>query len=190
LYLAGSCVGERIGEHYVCGRESKINALLLKIGLIAWGVTALAVAVRLLLPVSESPMYEVTIHHLLSPFQKLPPSPIYFLFYGGAGALVLYSLFRFGKTRPVKRYMGFAEVLGQTSLFVFIFQYYVYFTFFSEASLSFSSYWPLYFIASVAVISLASSFWHKRNYNRFLKVPYLTFTKQKQATFRDNESRV
>jgi len=186
LYFLGTCIGERMGEHYTNGEKSKIAPFVLKICLGSWLVVFLALGGRFLISYFGITGLGMEIRSLTSPFQKLSPSPVFFLFYGGAALLVLYLLFRFEKVTLVNKYIGFAEVIGQTSLFVFIVQYYVYFTFFSEANFRFTVVWPLYFIASVAVIYIVSKLWFERGLNRVLVVPYLASWMRKQSVF-ENE---
>ena len=172
MHILGSCFGERLGAYYLEGDQAAARSLVLKVGLTGCMGGALVAALRFAIPFNGLTDPEWTRHLLLSPFGKLPPSPAYTLLYGGIGVLILYLLLRFEEFPPVTLYVKFTEVLGQTSLFVFMFQYYIYFTFFMLLDLQFTVLWPLYFIASVALIAIVAQFWKRRDYNRFLDIRY------------------
>ena len=75
--------------------------------------------------------------------------------------------------RPVlQRVIGLMATIGQVSLFVFILQYYIYFSLLYSLHLRPGHYWPLYFLISVALIIMAALFWHRRGLNRFITVGY------------------
>jgi uncharacterized membrane protein len=185
LYFLGTCIGERIGEHSASGEKWKIAPFVLKAWAGSWLIVLALLGGRYLISSFGITGFENEIRSLTSPFQKLSPSPAFFSFYGGAGLFILYLLFRFEGNALVNRVASFAEVLGQTSLFVFIIQYYVYFTFFSEVNFGLTMVWPLYFVASVAVISIVSKVWYERGLNRLLVVPYLASWMRKQTAFGD-----
>lgn len=109
----------------------------------------------------------------LTPFQKLPPSPVYFLFYGGCALVLLALLLKFRHVRPVGLYIAATEILGRTSLFVFIVQYFVYFSLFVWIDPGPANLWPVYFACSAALLWGTALLWDKGNLNKYLIVPKL-----------------
>jgi hypothetical protein len=65
-----------------------------------------------------------------------------------------------------------ASILGQTSLFAFIFQYFLYFTIFVLLDIPYSAYWPILFIISAALVYIAAHVWYVRGWNVYLVIPY------------------
>jgi uncharacterized membrane protein len=171
LYMMGTCIGERIGEHHLKGDERALSRYVLQVALAGLLLALLlkggAKAAGLL---NLAPAHRTTIAALASLYQKWPPSPVYFLFYGGAGLMIMYVLFVLERQGMADRLMALLSMVGRTSLFVFILQYYVYFALFPILKPPFTALWPLLFVVSVASIICASWVWYKGNYNRFITV--------------------
>lgn len=170
LYFISSCLGEWVGKYSLEMDITKLARLFLRVVLASSGSLLLIYSgMRLARPLLiNSP----TIHMVISPWQKLPPGPVYFLFYGGIGLTIMYSLLKFEKRYFIKKFSIWASILGKTSLFIFVLQYYVYFSLYSLLDLSFTFLWPLYFTISIAIIFYLAKIWHEKNYNRFMTVNY------------------
>jgi uncharacterized membrane protein len=109
---------------------------------------------------------------LSSPFQKRPPSPVYFAFFGGAGLALLYccaSAERFTWLRGVVRYLSRA---GRASFFIFVVQYYVFYAALSVLNLPVSAWWPIYLVGSSIALIHAGTLWNRRGFNRWITVGY------------------
>jgi hypothetical protein len=170
LYLCSTCLGERLA-HQPAADPYRAARHFLRLGVFCG---ALGVALKLAWVLTRSwhlvartrPAWE----HLLEPGRKLPPAPAYLLFYGGAGLLLAGGLFFAERWRPMDWMLQLASRLGQTSLFVFILQYYVYFSLLVLADPPYSRVWPAYFVATLLVVILGDLFWYRRGFNRLLTV--------------------
>ncbi|MBI3555845.1 MAG: DUF1624 domain-containing protein [Deltaproteobacteria bacterium] len=162
VYLASTYIGERIGKLASENRFQKIACFLLRLGA---GCIATAVIVFAAARAASSSSW---CHVLASPYQKSPPGPVYLLFYGGLGLLILYFIFRHESSGRIKFYLNITCLLGQTSFFVFMLQYYVYGLFFHMCKLQYTAFWPIYFFASVVAILLCARVWRSKGLNRYL----------------------
>jgi len=100
-----------------------------------------------------------------SPFQKLPPSPAYFLGFGGLGLLMTSGLLAADRHGRADRLLAWLATLGRASLFVFLLQFYVYNVLFHYLALPYTGYWPLYYLVSVLAVHGAARWWLARNLN-------------------------
>lgn len=170
LFLCSTCLGERLADEAAThGRQAA--KLFLRLGVVCG---ALAVALRLGWALSK--MWGLVAdtsfgwQHLFLPAQKLPPSPVYLLSYGGAGMILTGSLFFAESWRPIDWFLQLTSQMGQTSLFVFIFQYFVYFSFLVMAAPAYSPLWPAYFVGSLLVVVFVDQLWYRKGLNRLLTV--------------------
>lgn len=186
VYLGGSVLGEGIGALRVRGQRARIPVFVLGASVVMWAMFSFLMGVRFLFAGGDGSLQGSWIQLLLAPFVKLPPSPAYVFFYGGVGLLVLYVLFRFEGNAVVAWAMKPVVVLGQTSLFVFIIQYFMYYTVLVELDLGVSALWPVYFLGSVVVICAIAYAWYRAELNQYLRVPYLSFSGRAVSTLRDS----
>jgi hypothetical protein len=149
----------------------RVQRFTAQIGLAAVGSAFTLFVVRTLLHRVDAGFPGSVWDAVLSPLRKLPPSPAYFLFYGGCGAFGLSVLMWLHDSPAVRLYSRCASLLGRTSLFVFILQYVVYFTLFSYFDPGPATLWPLFFVVSVAAIAGCALLWDRFNLNRFLIIP-------------------
>jgi predicted acyltransferase len=110
-------------------------------------------------------------HYLLSPFSKLPPSPGFLIFYGGIGLLILAGFLWIEHSGIGGWYVRNLEIIGRNSLFVFVLQYFVYFTLLHEFHPGYTVLWPLIFLLSLLIIWVGAMVWDKRGWNRYLRLP-------------------
>jgi hypothetical protein len=162
LLLVATSVGEVMGGSISGGKQDKVIRMVLRIGILGIAVAALLFGVRVVLESSVVLPTGLNMHMLLSPLQKLPPGPVYSLFYGGCGFLMLFALMHFRDIRIVAQYSTIVEVIGRNSLFVFILQYFVYFSLFPILDIGLTLLWPLYFVISAAGIWSIAFLWEKR----------------------------
>lgn len=172
FYLASSLVGEYIAS---CQRQdeslSSLPSRLMTVGCVIFCIGAALkildfIAIRLSILPAQGVMWKLT-----SPFQKDPPGLTYILVYGGASVVMIGAMFFIERARLLVRLVAHLQMFGQTSLFLFIAQYYVYYTFvpfFHTKSLP--GGWPLHFLVSILLLSSMAAFWQKQNLNRYLKV--------------------
>jgi uncharacterized membrane protein len=173
LYLIATAVGEHWGEKMALQQTRDIGTMARRIGISALVIAGTVVAVRILVDALAPGSIDLALRAVLSPQQKLPPGPVYFLFYCGLMFLGLYILHRYQTVGLVDRASSFAEILGRNSLFAFIAQYAVYFGLFPVMSFSNPSIWPVLFLISAVGLWWLSYFWDRAKLNRYLTVPKL-----------------
>jgi hypothetical protein len=174
LDFACSALGDRLGVHYASGDSQAMQRLL------GWTMACASLAALTLKAAHLAAKYVFHAHVpwlvtiLTAPFQKQPPSLVYFLFYGSIG-LGLVSMWLLLERRGwAPRARARAVALGQASLFVLVMQWYLYFPILAavRGALPYATAWPAYFIASVLVIILPALLWRRRGYDRFVTVGY------------------
>lgn len=184
VYLASSSLGEEMRARIFSEGDRYARRLIGSVGVAFFFLAAASYATirifyrlvfRVLLSAADSglPVYNALISPLSSITKKLPPSPVYFFFYGGVGLLMLYALLWAEQTGRFGRAFQLLIVLGQTSLFAFILQYYVFFSLLPLAHPTYSPLWPLYLLASVTIVIVGCLFWHRRGHNRLMTLPIL-----------------
>jgi uncharacterized membrane protein len=120
----------------------------------------------------------------LSPTSKYPPSPAYFLFYGGAGLLILASFFRGQPRWLIERIKAPASVLGRASLMCFVVQDWLLWAIphhLGFAHITEVGFWFGYFVAVVLVLYVLSRFWGTHGGNRLLTVGLKALTRRRFA---------
>jgi len=170
LYFISSYFGERLGYSVLERDNSKIILCFLKIGLCSIAVVVLVKLIFWLLKYYSSwPVFKsLTLWALTSPLQKSPPSIFYFLFYGGLGLFFIGCLLYLEQKKWLGVYSIKIAVIGRNSLFIFIIQYYFYYTILYAMHLHYSQVWPIYFLFSLFFILLLVRIWDSMNLNRFL----------------------
>lgn len=171
IYLVGSFIGARLGQLQNRNEMFRAPVLVLRWALGALFLAFVIYAVKVYLRDSIPSDLTTAWFHLFQ-LGKLPPTILYFLFYGGIGLLFLYAFLRFERSRLVMAIVEFTRILGQVSLFVFILQYYVYFSAFVLLKLDYTVFWPLYFAVSIILIYIPSKMFYNRGLNRYFAVPY------------------
>lgn len=171
LYFIGSYFGEQLG----CSSLEKDNSTIiikyfLKIGLCS---VAAAVSVKMIFLLFNNyfswPIFKnFNLWALTSPICKSPPSIIYFLFYGGIGLFVIGFLLYFEQRKWLSFHLKMTATIGRSSLFIFIAQYYFYYTILYAMHLHYSQVWPIYFLFSLFCIFWLARIWDSMKLNRFL----------------------
>jgi len=107
--------------------------------------------------------------HPFSTWQKFPPGPVYLLFYGGIGVLLVGLLMRFADALwPwLSRGLG---VVGRSSFFTYVVQWFVFTTLVPLLHLPVGRLWPVYFTLLLAVTYGLAAMWDRARGNRFLTV--------------------
>jgi len=171
----GSALGEALGEYQLRGDCGGMKRLLAVAGGAAMTASLALNGSYLWLKHEGMPAsLRNVFRELVSPLQKTPPGPGYLLWYGALGlGIILVCLAlesRSSFTRPLRR----AAQIGEASLFVFILQFYVYLVLILpfNTRLPMPRFWPVYLVASCAVVIAAAFEWQKRGCNRFLTVGY------------------
>ena len=172
VYLAASVLWQWIGGQLARGQQRRVERSLL-----AWGAAAVSFVVLYKLcqwtfAVPSSPLLTV----LASPWQKLPPSPAYLLSYGGLALLLVAGALMLERRRLMPLLFNWATLLGRTSLFVFILQFYVYYVLLLSLNLPHTPFWPLVFVVSLVGITALAKVWDDGANNRYFTVGLRYFT--------------
>ncbi|MEO6837816.1 MAG: heparan-alpha-glucosaminide N-acetyltransferase domain-containing protein [Ginsengibacter sp.] len=174
LYLIGTTIGEKIGYYQKNGSKKRINQILWKSG--AFSLLAGEVLLKI--------VYHTNIRAYLhfdmtffSSLQKDPPGIIYFLFYGGYGLLLLWVLNKLVEKKLLTGAIYILEIIGKNSLFAFIIQYYIYFSILIWIDPPYSSFWPIFFLATLIIQIIVIKLWDVKGFNRYLTVLDIPYKK-------------
>lgn len=169
VYLVGIAIGLRIDDLF-----SGAAGLKRIVG-VAIAMVAIAAFVKLgwILGHKEAGLLPFkTWQSLTSPFQKLPPGPVYLMTFAGLGTLALASFTWFERhgmrALPVRVF----AVLGQSSLFVFILQFYIYGPMSTRPDLFGGDTWWLVFPGTLALIWVLALAWRRLRGNRLFDITY------------------
>jgi hypothetical protein len=173
-YLVGTTIGERVGRHYLEKNEKRGHLLLVNIGVACIG---LALGVKLVLAVLRQTVPVFAQSHpdllnFLSFYQKFPPGPMYFLFFGGAGMLLVAAVLEAGRRGIQPFLLSQLRQIGLASLFVYVLQYYVYAVALRVLHLPYTQFWPVLLAVSIVFLALAANLWNSVEGNRFLTVGF------------------
>lgn len=188
LYLMATCLGQFMQSCYHNGDQERIGRSLLLLsaatitGAAACGAIDILMHWRITL-YSAAPFLDVgsrfSIENFIifldsRVFLRYPPTLGYFLLYTGLTLFLLNMTFRLAKIRFISYFFGYASMIGRTSLFNFVIQYFVYyFVFYVLPCPKLESAYLLYFIISILFISTCSYIWDTRGYNHFIGFAHL-----------------
>ncbi len=164
IYLVGTVLGEVVAKYQLSNRLDKVFPLFMKIGSIGMIIALVFYFVRGHL-ISEG-FYSDFLHIT----QKNPPGIIYFAFYGSIGIFILALLERIIAMDWFNSIIYRFELIGRTSLFVFVLQYFMYFFILVLIDPPFTVFWPVLFLITIYIVMVASKFWYHKKYNRFITV--------------------
>jgi hypothetical protein len=102
--------------------------------------------------------------------EKTPPSPAYLLFFGGCGLALAGTMFHLSAfpSRWVKSSLEWVAVIGRASLFVFVLQYFLYWTLPDLLRIEPNAFCALMFVGNVLLIRYAAGWWGRLKGNRWL----------------------
>jgi hypothetical protein len=171
VYLLATVLGEQLGEQ-ARSRSSTGQNLLLRAGLTAAlvgaAVTIARHVVRAFAPALEA--HHAVLFDFLALARKYPPGPVYLLFFGGTGLILIskaFDLARAGAWPTLTRPLG---AMGRASFFIFIVQGFVYMLALPALGLPHTALWPLYYFVSLLFFVLAATIWNSFEGNRYLTV--------------------
>jgi uncharacterized membrane protein len=168
LYVAGTVLGEELVARR--RRSESPSAIVASLGAVA----LLVAAAWTIVIGAGSPPSDVysRVADLGSPFQKVPPGPLYLLGYGGLAMLMMAAVIRAEERRIALPVLRVAALVGRASLFVFVLQYYVNFALVPMLHLPDTPWWPLFFAGSLAALHAATRVWMLFGLNRLITVGY------------------
>lgn len=169
VYLIATVLGERVGTVFAKGDRKGAQWWLAKIGgaclLIAISLHSLTKALRHTPTALDSPLPT-----FLSIYQKFPPGAVYLAFFGGAGIVLLATIFEIDRRGTTPRAMSVLRSLGRASFFAFVAQYALYGAVLRRLALPYTPLWPLLFVLSIIVLTYSAVTWDRHRGNRFLTV--------------------
>ena len=170
LNLIATALGRLMGERFLEGDEEGMSVLLLSVGTASIGAGLLLKGLYL---AGRQWLHDSIWYSTRSLFQKYPPSPAYFLFYGGLGVSVILAGSLWAE-RHRFRIVSSAAKIGQTSLMMFVLQSYIYYTglYLIRGMLVQRVWWPVAFVTSIPLVLVPAYFWHRHGMNRFITVGY------------------
>jgi uncharacterized membrane protein len=173
IYLASTSLGAAFAARLSRDGEAGAARLMLHVGgaavllaIVCAKAAAIALDAGVIAP-------ERLVATLASMGCKRPPGPVYLLFHGGAGLLLLAAMMTVDRLGRLDAWLRFTTRMGRTSFFLFVVQFFVFNAFFFRARLPMSPVWPLYFAATVVLVGLASWWWDAGGYNRFMTMRIL-----------------
>jgi uncharacterized membrane protein len=181
FYLINTCVGERIAVYQRNIQPERISRTFLVLGSTFFLLAlSLKFGYKMLHASFWVPCPDI-LSSLTSPYQKIPPSPVYFLTYGSMAYFILFFLFQFRAWKTTRLFVRVSSILGRNSLFAFILQYFIYFGLFVFLRLPYSPFWPFYLIGSAASIIGAAYLWEKRHLNRLFTLGTVRYWKRDRS---------
>ncbi len=169
VYLASSVLGERLAALQRIGAGRRIARELACAGV---GGIVLMVSVKLAgLWLGVSPLRHVSTP-LLQVGHKYPPGPLYLLFYGGVGLLLVSGCLVVERRNIYGRARRYAAQCGEASFFIFIAHFYLYWLGIRRLGPGGPLPALLYFSLSTLVLFVLARLWFRGRCNRFLTVGY------------------
>jgi fucose 4-O-acetylase-like acetyltransferase len=102
--------------------------------------------------------------------RKIPPSPGYLVFFTGAALLMFGLLIFLGRAERAQGLLKWLATIGQVSLFVFVLQYFVFWTLPDLLGIKPDHYFPLLFAGQIALLWLVALWWGRIGGNRWMRV--------------------
>ena len=181
VYLFGTGVGEVLARSRSRGRNGRPLRFL-----IGCSVTALASAVLMrviykMLLASRVIVDDDLLYYNLfaSPYHNIPPSPHYLFLFIGLGMGVLSIVYALSKTARGEQYLALLSTVGRNSLVVFVVQegmyFYVLYILARSTSLAAVNVWPIYFLASLAVVAAVALVADRLQVSRYQTLGYPRF---------------
>lgn len=172
VYLAGTVLGGRLGAFYRDRETRAGNIFLAKVGLSIFAVGA-AGKLTIMILRRTAPLFlenHQNISSLLSFYQKFPPGPVYLMFFGGAGMLLVAAILEAGRRGLQPLLLNQLRQIGLASLFIYVVQFYVYVVVLRSLRLPYTPFWPAVFLISLVFLGWAARRWNANEGNRFLTV--------------------
>ena len=169
VYLASSVLGERLASLHRIGAGRRVARELAWAG--AGGIILMVLVKLAALWLGISPLRHVSTA-LLQVGHKYPPAPLYLLFYGGVGLLLISGCLAVELRNIYGRTRRYAAECGEASFFIFIAHFYLYWLGIKRLGPAGPLPALVYFALSTLVLFLLARFWYRGDCNRFLTVGY------------------
>ena len=169
VYLASSVLGERLASLHRIGAGRRVARELAWAG--AGGIILMVLVKLAALWLGISPLRHVSTA-LLQVGHKYPPAPLYLLFYGGVGLLLISGCLAVELRNIYGRTRRYAAQCGEASFFIFIAHFYLYWLGIKRLGPAGPLPALVYFALSTLVLFFLARFWYRGDCNRFLTVGY------------------
>ena len=164
VYLVGTVLGQRFfSERSASPRRASLR-------LMRWGMAAAVSAAVIRIAANIGGSSTMLDHPALMVWQKHPPSPMYFLWFGGCALVLIGACGLLSQVGVIGYVTSWLRSLGQASLFVYVLQDVIYFTGFYAAHLPYMPQWPAMLAATILMIAIGARMWSAANGNRVLTV--------------------
>ncbi len=172
VYVLGTVVGEHLGKMYTAGDRVGAHQFLAKIGAGCFASAAMIHAGAMVLRrvPGASIQWDSNLLTLTSIYGKFPPGIVYLGFFGGAGILMLTTIFEIDRREKFPAAVEALRKIGRASLFVFTIQYGLYRSILPRLGLPYTPLWPVLFLVTVILLAKLAAVWDKHHGNRFLTV--------------------
>ena len=173
VYIAGIGLGaylDRVAGGAIEQRESR------RVVLVALGMVFVAVCAKAGWILAHGDMTTpagAVLHELTAPFQKVPPGPTYLLTFAGLGILAMCGFFWMERRMPGSMPVRAFAVLGQSSFFVFVLQFYVFGPMAVHPQVFGGRWWWLSYLGAMLGIWCMALAWRRVRGNRLFDVTYL-----------------
>jgi hypothetical protein len=166
VYIISTVLGQRFGALFQAGEHRAIERLAVKVtaAMLSLGI-GLRVVGWILRPTAHTAALEWRFEPLFSPWSKLPPGPVYVLFFGGLGFALVTAMLVVSHRRLLPWVSQWFATLGRASLAVFTVQFYLYYTLLGSAHLAQHRWWPLLFLLSLLPLFWFARFWDRHRLN-------------------------
>jgi uncharacterized membrane protein len=172
FYVLATALGPWFVRSWDAGRQRRIAVAAAATGAVAFVAAAAlnwAWDLASLVPWVHNHLAALAV---LATAQKLPPTPVYFLRYGGL-ALVLFSVLLVADETAVgRRVLRWVAIFGRCSVVAYILQYYVYYALQYRLPHPPEAWAPLYFVSTVFLLWVLIRQWERANGNRLITVGY------------------
>jgi len=166
VHAAGTVLGGLLARSASKGHSRAVETQLVSAGCI---LAAAAAAVRIvcwfLIGHVFTPRGEAAraARQLASPWYRLPPSPAHLLLFSGVALLAIAAVFAIERLGIFTKVIAWLAVLGKTSAFVFVFQFYVFYVFIPKWIPLHLALSPIIFAGAMMIIGQAARMWMHRN---------------------------
>lgn len=170
LHAAGTVLGARLADASTRSGRLRFEAQLASLGfaLVATGALLRRVCLILIAHVLTPAGREAVVaRQIASPFERFPPSPVHLLVFTGVALLGISTVFIVERLGIFAKLIGWLAALGETSAFVFVFQFYVFYEFIPRLIPIRLELAPVVFIGAMMMIGFAARLWRLRR-SRFM----------------------
>jgi uncharacterized membrane protein len=168
IFSIATVTGEKAAYLYI-KKEAHWERIFIKMGVLLFGIlfvikTAIIAAKHL----KVESFTNIGLFSNTSIYQKSPPSIGFLLFYGGIAYFLIFAIIVCQNRNLLTHLFDYIDCLGRNSLFVFIVQFFAYYTLFYYIHARYSHLWPAYFMISFLTILAVAHFWDKSGWNKHL----------------------